>query len=275
METQNAVSGKQKAWKIISYIINIFSIVVMIFSVFIVITSLTSKDRGYTSYFGKAFVVVQSNSMLPPDGQEAKWDNFAKDDVIAFNVLSDNAKAELKVGDVITFWDYNIGTQRELNTHRIVAIEDHDGDGVIDFQTKGDHNVAPDTTWRKLADVQGSYAGKSAVIGHVLTYLQSKTGFAVFIVVPCVLVMIYCIVLVIMNLLRYSKSKAIIQHEDNVDALKAELKAQLLKELEEEKAGKEDKKGKEEKPKSKETAKEDSEEKKEEKTEQDKDDEEK
>ena len=238
METQVHMTGKQKAAKIASYIINVLSIIIMIFALFIVITSLTSKDRGYTAYFNKAYVVVKSNSMAK---DLSKPDNFKEGDVIAFTLLTDEQKETLEVGTVVTFWDNYISSTRELNTHRIVAVRDGE-DGHKEYSTHGDNN--PDEfdrdnngnqLWRKASDMQGVYAGKSTVVGQVLTYLQSRTGFAIFIVAPCVLIMIYCIVLVVLNLMRYTRAKTVIQHEDNVDALKAELKEQLLKEMAEEK----------------------------------------
>ena len=238
MEAQNKESKKKKGWKITSYVINILSIIIMLFAIFIVITSLVSKDKGYTSYFNKAYVAVKSNSMAK---NLSEWDNFQKGDVISFRVLSEKEKVGLTEGTVITFWDYNISSTKELNTHRIYATRDSDGDGIDDeYSTKGDNMPTYDRDsegnqiWRKASDVQGVYAGKSVFFGRILTYLQSKTGFAIFIVVPCVLIVIYCLTLVVLNLMKYTKAKAVMQHEDNVDALKAELKAQLLKEMQEE-----------------------------------------
>ncbi len=236
METQNEMTKRQKAWKITSLVINIVSIIIMLFAIFIVVSSLVSKDKGYTVYFGKAYAVVQSDSMAE---DLTKWDNFQKGDVIAFKVLSDQDKDNLKVGDVITFWDHNLAATDVLNTHRIVEIQIVDGKK--QFITQGDnHEICPgpDASPRTLSDVQGVYAGKSPFFGRILTFLQSKTGFAVFIVVPCVLIVIYCLTLVVMNLMKYAKSKAVLQHEDDVDKLKAELKAQLLKEMEENKGKK-------------------------------------
>lgn len=235
MEAQNIATNKQKVATIVSYVINVLSIIIMLFAVFIVVTSLTSKDRGYTSYFGKAFAVVQSNSMAE---DLSKWDNFSKGDLICFNVLSEKDKLNLEVGTVVTFWDNNISSTRQLNTHRIYDRRDSDGDGIYDeYSTKGDHNLTYDKNaaneqlWRPASEIQGTYAGKATTAGHVLTYLQGPTGFAVFIVIPCVLIMIYCGVRVVLSLMRYSKEKAIMQHTDDVDALKAELKAQLLQEM--------------------------------------------
>ena len=53
------------------------------------------------------------------------------------------------------------------------------------------------------------------------------------VVVPCVLIMIYCATLVILNLIKYTKQKAVIQHEDNVEAMREQMKAELLREMEE------------------------------------------
>ena len=217
----------------------------MLFSVFIVITYLGSKDRGYPVYFGRAYAVVQSDSMAE---DLKKADNFKKGDIICFKVLSLKEKQNLsagtpgeKDGDVVTFWDNNIATTKVLNTHRIYDAQDVDGDGVLEYSTMGDHNLTYDKDqqgnqiWREAEDIQGVFVGKASGIGNALMFLQSKTGFAVLIVVPCILIMLYCATLVVLNLIKYTKQKVVLQHEDNVEALREQMKAELLKEMEEKK----------------------------------------
>lgn len=238
MGTNENVSKKQQIGKIVSYVINVISVIIMLFSVFIVITYLGSKDRGYPVYFGRAFAVVQSDSMAE---DLSRADNFKKGDIICFKVLKQSEKETLEVGTVVTFWDNNIATTRVLNTHRIYDAQDIDGDGVLEYSTKGDNNITYDKNqvneqiWREAEDIQGVFKGKASGVGNVLMFLQSKTGFALLIVVPCVLIMIYCATLVILNLVKYTKQKAVIQHEDNVEALREQMKAELLKEMEEKK----------------------------------------
>jgi len=236
MGTNENVSTKQKVGKIVSYVINILSVIIMLFSVFIVITYLGSKDRGYPVYFGRAYAVVQSDSMAKDLSQK---DNFKKGDVISFRVLGEKEKENLEVGTVVTFWDNNIAITKVLNTHRIYDAQDVDGDGKLEYSTKGDNNVGFDRDqqgnqiWREAEDIQGVYVGKATGIGNALMFLQSKTGFAVLIVVPCILIMLYCAALVVLNLVKYTKQKAVLQHEDNVEALREQMKAELLKEMEE------------------------------------------
>ena len=236
MGTNENVSTKQKVGKIVSYVINILSVIIMLFSVFIVITYLGSKDRGYPVYFGRAYAVVQSDSMAKDLSQK---DNFKKGDVICFRVLGEKEKENLEVGTVVTFWDNNIAITKVLNTHRIYDAQDVDGDGKLEYSTKGDNNVGFDRDqqgnqiWREAEDIQGVYVGKATGIGNALMFLQSKTGFAVLIVVPCILIMLYCAALVVLNLVKYTKQKAVLQHEDNVEALREQMKAELLKEMEE------------------------------------------
>lgn len=233
MGTNENVSKKQKVGKIVSYVVNIISVMIMLFSVFIVVTYLASKDRGYPTYFGRAYCVVQSDSMAK---DLTKSDNFQEGDIICFRVLNDAEKQNLKVGDVITFWDNNITTTKVLNTHRIYEIR-LNGEGKKEFSTMGDNNLTYDKDqtnqqiWRSADDVQGVFVGKAPGIGNVLMFLQSRTGFAVLIVVPCVMIMLYCATLVILNLVKYTKQKAVIQHEDNVEALREQMKAELLKEM--------------------------------------------
>lgn len=221
----------------------------MLFSIFIVVTFLTSKDRDYPVYFGRAYCVVQSDSMAR---DLSRRDNFQEGDIICFRVLSDEEKLTLSAGtegeddgDVVTFWDNNITTTRVLNTHRIYAVRNNPETGEIEYSTKGDNNIGYDRDqasqqiWRKASDIQGIYVGKATGIGNFLLFLQSRTGFAVLIVVPCVLIMLYCGVLVILNLIKYTKQKAVMQHEDDVEALRAQMKAELLKEMEEKKKAEE------------------------------------
>ena len=244
MGTNENVSKKQQVGKIISYVMNVISVIIMVFSVFIVITYLASKDRGYPSYFNRAYCSVLSDSMKQDygvDGADQKWDQFSKGDVIVFKVLGSADKENLAVGTVVTFWDNNITTTKVLNTHRIYDAQDVDGDGVLEYSTKGDNNLTYDKNqvneqiWREAEDIQGIYVGKAHGVVKVLMFMQSKTGFAVLIVVPCVLIMIYCGVLVILNLVKYTKQKAVMQHEDNVEALREQMKAELLKEMEDKK----------------------------------------
>ena len=236
MGTNENVSKRQKVGKIVSYTINIISVIIMIFSVFIVATYLSSQDRGYPVYFGKSYCVVQSDSMAADTSQR---DNFEEGDVICFKVLNDQEKLNLQVGDVVTFWDYNIGVTKVLNTHRIYEVRNNPTTGEIEYSTKGDNNISYDRDqasqqlWRKASDMQGIYLGKAPGIGNFLIFIQSKTGFAVLVVVPCVLIMIYCATLVILNLIKYTKQKAVIQHEDNVEAMREQMKAELLREMEE------------------------------------------
>lgn len=265
MDTKETLTRGQKVGRIFSYAINIVSVIIMLFSVFIVITYLSTKDKGYPIYFGRAYAVVQSDSMAK---DLSKKDNFKKGDIICFKVLTDEEKQNLSAGtpdemdgDVVTFWDNNIAATKVLNTHRIYETR-VGGDGRLEFSTWGDNNSGPDVDteghriWRSSDDIQGVFAGKASGIGNVLMFIQGKTGFAVLIVIPCVLIMIYCAALVIVNLVRYTKQKAILQHEDDVEELREKMKAELLKELEEKRKKEEAEKAaaeesKEEKPEEK------------------------
>ena len=261
MGTNETMTKKQKAGKIISYVINIISVIIMLFSVFIVISYLSSQDRGYPVYFGRAYAVVQSDSMAK---DLSRRDNFKEGDIICFRVLSDSEKQELSAGtpgvqdgDVVTFWDNNIAATKVLNTHRIYEVR-VGADGKKEYSTMGDNNLTYDKDqqgnqiWRKADDIQGVFAGKASGVGNILMFIQSKTGFAVLIVVPCILIMLYCAALVVLNLIKYTKQKAVLQHEDNVEALREQMKAELLKEMEEKRKQQEEKsvaeKPEEEKP---------------------------
>lgn len=249
MEEVQKFAKREKAKTIISYVINAISIAIMILAVIIVAVSFASKDKGYTAFLGKSYFVVQSDSMKV---DEPKKDNFQRGDIISIKILNDAQKQNLQIGDVITFYDIAInGDPHTLNTHRITAVvynlagggkqivhsgeeKPANAESVYSYMTKGDNpEMGIGEMQTAVGDVIGVFAGKASGFGNVLIYMQSKTGFMVTILIPCALVMVYCGALVIINLMKYSQRKAVLKQEENVDELKAKLREELLKEMQE------------------------------------------
>ena len=207
--------------KIASKVINIFVWIVVGLILLVTISTITSKAQGYSNLLGYTAYAVKSESMV---GSNA--DSFNKGDLIFVKLLSDEEKANLEVGQVITFWDW-IDTngdgikEHELNTHRIVSINEATGQ----ITTKGDNNSDNDSTIRDIAeDVIGVYSSKIGYVGSFVLFIQSATGFLVFIVVPSLLIVLYCVYLLIKNFKVYNKEK-------KTDEL-VKLRQDVMKELE-------------------------------------------
>ena len=202
---------KPKTKKILKIVLNIA--VYALFALILLLTLLivASGKKGYTSIFGTAYVAVESDSM---DG--GREDSFQKGALLKLKVLSDEEKLQLKVGDIISFYD-TIGGKRVINSHRIVEVWGEES--AIVFVTQGDKIGSPDATRRTLDDVIGRVKSHSNGLGKVFLFIRSGTGFAVCIILPCLLLIGYCI---------YDLVRAIREQKKES---KEQLKEELLKEL--------------------------------------------
>ena len=187
-----------------------FAIVITV----IVFASNNSKSEGnsLSSIGGLAFVTISSDSMskspnaadYQAGGRLEGKKGFNKGALIFVNKLTDAEKAELVVGDVITFRvDLNSDGIEELNTHRIVEIETDNAQRY--FVTRGDHNPAPDGIYNPSSSghaesgyvvvsdmIEGKWNGnKIGGVGSILAYLQTRTGFFVVIILPLIAFFLY------------------------------------------------------------------------------------
>ena len=104
--------------KILSIVLNTFIWLFVIFSLIITILAFSaqgSKD-GVPSIFGKSLITISTNSMEP---------TYKVGDLVFMTKLDDEAKLNLKPGDIITYHapiDINKdGKIGDINTHRVVS----------------------------------------------------------------------------------------------------------------------------------------------------------
>lgn len=181
---------KKKPKKIWSILGNIFIWIFIAFSVLMTVLAFAAQSSpdGVPTLGKNVILVVQSPSMQP---------TFNMGDVIIGNKISDAEKAELKVGDIITFTTFDIDGDgnRDLNTHRIIEVKT-DASGNVTYVTKGDNNAIEDSSEVLVIDVVCRWEGKRLKgVGTVLNFLQSPTGFLVCIVIPLLLFFVLEIVL--------------------------------------------------------------------------------
>ena len=130
-------------------------------------------------------------------------------------------KLELVEGDIISFYD-NVSGHRFVNSHRIVEVWG-EGNGTV-FITQGDKADAPvDETPRRIEEVIGRVSGHTNGIGKVFQFIRTTTGFVVCIILPCLVLLGYCIYDVVRIVLEQKKA------EKSKD--KERLKEELLEEL--------------------------------------------
>ncbi len=207
---------KAKTKKIFKIVLNV--VVCVLFGLVLLLTVLivSSGGKGYTSLFGTAFVTVESDSM---DGD--RKDSFKEGALLKIEILSYEEKLELVEGDIISFYD-NVSGHRFVNSHRIVEVWG-EGNGTV-FITQGDKADAPvDETPRRIEEVIGRVSGHTNGIGKVFQFIRTTTGFVVCIILPCLVLLGYCIYDVVRIVLEQKKA------EKSKD--KERLKEELLEEL--------------------------------------------
>lgn len=92
--------------------------------------------------------------------------------------------ADVKVGEVITFYSDDPVLQGQLNTHRVVEISD---DGSRYFTTKGDNNLVEDKYPVRAEAVVGVYEKNLELLSVAGRIFQSKIGLVVILVIMAAL----------------------------------------------------------------------------------------
>lgn len=198
--------------------VNIVLWVLIIIIAFFAIVTFSRKGSGNVMrVFGYTPMTVLSDSMAPV---------FHKDDLILVHQGDPNS---YKTGDIISFWTV-IDNQRVINTHRIVSI--YNEGGIVQYTTQGDANSVADQYLVTPADVIGSYVVSVPVLGSVLSFLSTGTGFLVVIVLPILaffLYQLYRFILLLIDLKRQTvieATKAAMEELEKERAAKAALEAQ-------------------------------------------------
>jgi len=221
--------SKQKlALRILKISVNtLFYIVIAVLLVFSIANIQVKRENDIANVFGRGFLSVQSESMSGDLD-----DSFEMGDMVFVKMLNDSDRENLVVGDIVTYFDLTI---RAFNTHRIIEIYENDGEMFL--ITQGDNTPGPDQPIR-ASDAKSLYMSKWSGFGNRLDYLQSPTGFALFIILPVVLILIFEGITLVRNVLALNKvkmeEKYSLEKEKTIVDLEAEkdkIRAQIMEEL--------------------------------------------
>lgn len=221
--------SKQKlALRILKISVNtVFYIVIALLLVFSLANIQVKKENDIANVFGRGFLSVQSESMSGDLD-----DSFDMGDMVFVKMLNDSDREDLVVGDIVTYFDLTI---RAFNTHRIIEIYENDGE--IYLITQGDNTPGQDQPIR-AAEAKAMYLSKWSGLGNTLDYLQSPTGFALFVILPVVFILIFEGIILIRNILALNKvkmeEKYALEKEKTIVDLEAEkdkIRAQIMEEL--------------------------------------------
>lgn len=214
-----------------------FYLVIIVLLVFSIANIQVKRESDIPHIFGRGFLAVQSDSM-----EGDKEDSFNKGDLVFVKMLDEEEQQELTSGDVVTYFDMGI---RALNTHRVV--ETFDLDGELFIITRGDNTPGNDDPIR-ATDAIAIYQSKWEGAGDTINYLQSPVGFALFIILPVALILIYQGIVLTRSILALNKTKLEEKYATDQERIQQDLelerqkmREQLLEELKNEE-NKQDKK---------------------------------
>jgi signal peptidase len=193
-------TAAHKVFTIIGIILCIILVPILIINVTLIAKSFINKDE-VPNVGGILPLIVLTDSMYP---------EIESGDLIIDSTIQ---AAEVKVGDVISFFDPE-GNGTSIVTHRVVEITEENGQRM--FRTRGDNNNTDDKSLVPGDKLVGIYKSRIAGAGNVAMFMQSTTGLIVCVLLPIILLVGY-------DLIRrriYEKGK-----KKDTDALMAELEA--------------------------------------------------
>ena len=154
---------------IISYTLIIILMVICSFLVFYVIDGKICKAKGKNPMFG-LFTIISPSMTGTIDVY----------DVAFVKRIDPN---NLKKGDIITFYSENTFFGGTPITHRIINIDENDGNGRL-FTVQGDANPKADDEKVKASNVVGKVYFKIPQLGRIQFFLASKSGWLIAILIP-------------------------------------------------------------------------------------------
>lgn len=247
-----------KAIKILKITSSVIFYVIIGFLFLFAITTLTRKrEDDIPNLFGLGFLAVheKATSMV---GQND--DSFNPGDLIFIKVLNKKQQEKLDLeklyndGAVISFFDESVTYVQggAINTHRVVEHHDDSKGGYI--ITRGDNvfdhegNPQSDSLHIRNNMVLGIYKGKIRGFGKVVYFMQTTMGFALVVILPMLLLLVWQGYILIRNVFQVKEQKLQEQYvppqgeglsEEERKRIKDEererIRQELLKELEENK----------------------------------------
>ena len=255
--TKSPKSGVTIAKKVANIVLDVVVVAVLLLALFTMIVTVNAKKSkdGTATIFGYQLRFVQSGSM----------EKCAYTDVSKYKVKSIKVKScvfiktaptsekeinewykTLKVGDVLTF-QYNrenaankdnYDGDSKIITHRVIKIEKKEtGNGYI-ITLKGDYKSSKDSepaeqvidteydTPATTTYIIGKVTGQSYLLGLCVYVLKLRVGIICFIIIPCLVIIVFQI-LRITNVLGEDKKNKRKEEQVNKDDEIEELKRQL------------------------------------------------
>lgn len=201
--------------KILIKAINILSILIIVCAVATLMVVVLTPKGQVPNLFGYSFFRVMTGSMEP------------EIPVNSMIVVEKVDSRELEIGDVISFFSRDPSLYGEVNTHRILEIEEQDGELV--FLTKGDANNVSDQYLTLEEDIIGKVVWVSLFIGKLVRLASNPLFFIPCIMIPLVVLLgrnLWESIKLAKQLAREEEEKAVREAIEEIRKRKAEEKSQ-------------------------------------------------
>lgn len=173
----------------------LFYALIIVLFVFSIANIKMNKSNDIAHILGNGFLSVQTDSMNGEDG-----DSFKSGDVIFVKMIDETMQANLSIGEIVTYYDTN--THR-FNTSRIVKM--YKAGSTTYIETQGDSAITKDLPI-KSSEVLAVYQNRISGFGSSLDYLQSPQGYALFIILPVIIILVFEGILLAQNLIHHYKA---------------------------------------------------------------------
>lgn len=224
--------------KVVGIIVDVLIVLIFAVSLLVIIANAGRKEGEQPSIFGYTFSAVQSDSMKP---------TFDKGDMVIGKKVNENT--EIKVGDIISFYEIEIKSNTKIiNTHRVIAIE-MVGDvafyytmgdkvrlethGSVDAEVNKD-SYGTDELPKTIDQVVAVYQTHLGGIGGFMDFLKKPVGFIFVIVLPIVLVILWQIYRLIVIYMESKKAEYIGEAQaksEPTDEMKSAIIEEYLKSI--------------------------------------------
>ncbi len=174
-EKQEKQEGRVSRW--IGVILCALILPVLLINLCLIIESYVDPEH-VPGILGLSPMIVVTKSMDP---------TIAGGDMI---VVRKVPAEELRVGDVISFFDPRDGAGKAVTTHRITKISQRK-DGTYVFRTKGDANNSEDPLPVTGDKIVGRYRLTIPLLGQLALFMRTVPGVLLLVVLPIVLLVLF------------------------------------------------------------------------------------